>query len=418
LQITLPVGEHTIRVAKDKYSQLAAKKITVEKDQAANLSFKLAELTVEPGFLDISSTAGASLKIDGQPWGNIPPDGRAQIQVSPKATYLIELQAPNADSWIKTVGPVKADQHLNVTANLIFKAIPATIESFTGPAEPVSPGQSVKITWKTANARTVDIGGIGPNLNPNDSRDVSIFQNETFTIVAKGDGGNSAPRTITVAVKSAPARPPGVTSFTSSATKIRQGESVVLTWSTTDASSVSINGADVAPTSGGSQTVKPNQDTTYTLLAIGTGNPAKSSVSVAVDKAPTLIPVPTTAPAPTPPVVDQSAKDATAIRDALNRLSAAYATQLVSEVKKEWTGMTKDQEKAVSGVFSNEGFKAVAIQYDGCSNPAVSADAATINCTETTSWTADRKRSSHPMQVAITLKKISGLWKVDTKLGK
>jgi len=410
LQVTLPVGRHLIRVSKDKYEQSPAKPIQVDKNQVTSVSFKLVELTVQPGFLEISSTPGASVKVDGVPWGTIGQDGKARVQVAPKASYVLEIQASNSDLWKKTVGPVRADQALPVTASLTFKPLPV-VDAFTGPTEPVVQGQSAKITWKTSNARSVDIDGIGQNLNPNDSKEVAVSQNTTFTLIAKGEGGSSAARTLSVTVKAA-VKPPSVLSFRASPARIQQGESTTLTWSTTDAQSVTIDNGIGTNSANGSRQVTPTQNTTYQLTASGPGGSANFTTSVIVDAKPQP-----TQPAPLP-VVDQTAKEAAEIKDALNRLSAAYATQLVSEVKKEWTGMTKEQEKAVGGVFSNEGFKAVAIQYDGCSAPSVNGDTAVISCTETTSWTADKKRSSHPMPVSITLKKISGVWKVENKFGK
>ena len=80
--------------------------------------------------------------------------------------------------------------------------------------------------------------------------------------------------------------------------------------------------------------------------------------------------------------------------------------------------MNKDQEKAIKGVFANQGLKALAMQYDACSNPTISGDTATLTCTETMSYTADKKRQSNAVQVAITLKKVAGAWKVATKFGK
>ena len=183
---------------------------------------------------------------------------------------------------------------------------------------------------------------------------------------------------------------------------------MVLNWSTTDATSTSINGAAVTPAAAGSISASPSETTTYTLSATGSGSPAKLSVTVTVD--PKV--------QPPPSLLNAAPSDAAAIRTALDRLSGAYATQLPEEVKKQWTGMNKDQEKAVKAVFSNSGVKAIAMVYDSCGNPAVNGDTATISCTETMSYTADNKRQSRAGQVNITLKKSGSDWKVSTKFGK
>ncbi len=408
LQLTLPAGDHTVRVSKDKYNQIPAKQIHIDKDQSVSVTFSLLEMTGHPGFLEIASTPGATVKVDGQPWGTIGADGKARVQVEPKSTYLLQLEASNAEPWTKTVGPVRADQTLNVPASLTLKPAP-NIELFTGPQE-VSAGQTVKIAWATSHAKSVDIDGVGQGLGPVGEKDVTVSQSITYTLTAKGDGGTST-KTLSIAVKAAAARAPVVTSFKASPARIQQGDTTTLTWSTTDAQSVTIDNGIGTTAANGSHPVSPTQSTTYNLTATGPGGTSNYTTSVIVDakSQPTQ---------PTQPTTTQPSSDATAITAALTRLSAAYSTQLFDAVKAEWTGMTRDQERAMKGVFANQGLKALAMQYDACSNPTVSGDSATLTCTETMSYTADKKRQSNAVHVIITLKKTAGAWKVDTKFGK
>ena len=406
LQLTLPAGDHTVRVSKDEYNQLPAKKVRIDKDQSVPLSFTLEELTGHPAFLEITSTPGATVKVDGQAWGTVGADGKAHVQVDPKPTYLIQIEASNAESWTKTVGPVKGDQTLTVAANLIVKAVP-TVDLFTGQTE-VTAGQTIRIAWATTHAKSVDIENLGQNLSPTGAKDVTVNQDTTYTLIAKGEGGTSSPKTLSVTVKAAAPKAPSISSFTPSAARIKQGEAIVLTWATTDATSTTINGSAVTPAASGSISASPTETTTYTLSANGAGNPAKLSVTVTVD--PKI--------QPPPSLLNAAPSDASAIRTALDRLSGAYATQLPEEVRKQWTGMNKEQEKAVKTVFSNSGVKAIAMVYDACGNPAVNGDTATISCTETMSYTAGNKRQSSALQVNITLKKSGSEWKVSNKFGK
>jgi serine/threonine protein kinase len=407
LQLTLPAGDHTVRVSKEKYNQLAAKQVHIDKDQSVPVSFTLVELTGHPGFLEITSSPGAAVKVDSQSWGTIGPDGKLRVQVEPKSTYVVQLTASNADVWTKTVGPVKADQVLSVPASLTLKPLP-TVLFFSGPGE-VSAGQTVKVTWATEHASAVDVdNNVGQNLKPAGEQDVTVNQSTTYTLTAKGDGGTFQKKLVINVKAAAAPKAPTITSFTPSAARIKQGDSVVLVWSTTDATSTSINGAAVTPAAAGSISASPSETTTYTLSATGTGSPAKLSVTVTVD--PKV--------QPPPSLLNAAPSDAAAIRTALDRLSGAYATQLPEEVRKQWTGMNKDQEKAVKAVFSNSGVKAIAMVYDSCGSPAVNGDTATISCTETMSYTADNKRQSRAGQVNITLKKSGSEWKVSTKFGK
>jgi len=104
------------------------------------------------------------------------------------------------------------------------------------------------------------------------------------------------------------------------------------------------------------------------------------------------------------------------IKGALSRMSAAYATELVPEVKKAWLGITKQQENALKRVFSD--LQAVAVEYDSCGGAIFSSthDSATVVCTERLSYThASHRESMTPLQVSLTLRNISGVWYVDSK---
>jgi peptidoglycan-associated lipoprotein len=62
---------------------------------------------------------------------------------------------------------------------------------------------------------------------------------------------------------------------------INAGQSVTLTWSTTDASSASIQGLGPVPTSG-NRTVQPTESTDFTLTATGDGGTATATARVTV----------------------------------------------------------------------------------------------------------------------------------------
>jgi len=65
------------------------------------------------------------------------------------------------------------------------------------------------------------------------------------------------------------------------------GDSVMLTWSTTNATTASIDGLGDVPTSG-TKTVTPNASTSYHLVAKGAGGTADASVRVTVSAAPAV----------------------------------------------------------------------------------------------------------------------------------
>jgi peptidoglycan-associated lipoprotein len=72
---------------------------------------------------------------------------------------------------------------------------------------------------------------------------------------------------------------------------VSAGDQVQLSWRTTDATTVSIDGIGDVPTSG-VKTVTPTQSTTYHLVARGDGGSADASASVTVN-APPAVQVPT-----------------------------------------------------------------------------------------------------------------------------
>jgi len=69
-------------------------------------------------------------------------------------------------------------------------------------------------------------------------------------------------------------------------TSIQKGESVRLTWTTTDATNVSIAPEVGAVTAQGSTAVTPSDSTTYTITATGAGGTGNGSVSVTVNVPP------------------------------------------------------------------------------------------------------------------------------------
>lgn len=106
----------------------------------------------------------------------------------------------------------------------------------------------------------------------------------TYTLTATGAGG-TATATVTVAVNSAPAPTPAPTiQFTVTPSTIASGGSAVLSWQTTNATSVSIQpagGSNLPPS--GTLTVKPTSTTTYKATATGDGGTASATVTITVN---------------------------------------------------------------------------------------------------------------------------------------
>jgi len=116
--------------------------------------------------------------------------------------------------------------------------------------------------------------------------------------------------------KATPAAPPPppppaakpTASISADRTSIQKGESVRLTWTTTDATNVSIAPEVGAVTAQGSTTVTPSDSATYSITATGAGGTANASVSVTVN-----VPPPPVVKAPEPSLDELFLKE---VRDA------------------------------------------------------------------------------------------------------
>ena len=139
----------------------------------------------------------------------------------------------------------------------------------------ITAGASATLTWATTNAGSVTIDqGVGA-VTPVEGGSVSVTPSTTttYTLTATGEAGS-------ISVM------PGITATLSADPfQIASGESTTLEWTTSGATSVTIDqgvGA-VTPVEGGSVSVTPSATTAYTLTATGESGIASATASVIVD---------------------------------------------------------------------------------------------------------------------------------------
>ena len=165
---------------------------------------------------------------------------------------------------------------INIT---VSTATPAPTISFSASPSSITSGQSSTLSWTTTNATTVSIDqGIGA-VATSGTRAVSPTTTTTYTITATGSGGTKT-ATATVTVGSGTSAP--TISFSASPTSITTGQSSTLTWSTTNATSVSIDQGIGAVGTSGTRAVSPTASTTYTLTATGPGGTTSATAAVSV----------------------------------------------------------------------------------------------------------------------------------------
>jgi len=194
--------------------------------------------------------------------------------VSPSATTTYTATATGAG------GKIAASATLTVTPN----PVPTVIVS-ANPTSIVS-GSSSTLTVNTTNATQVTIAGSDGTAyslpSTSGTQTVSPTATTTYTVTATGPGGKtSASTTVTVTKNPLP-----TVSITANPVSIIAGNSSTLTVIATNTTGVTVTGTDgstypMQPT-GGTQTVSPTGDTTYTATATGAGGTTSASTTVTV----------------------------------------------------------------------------------------------------------------------------------------
>ena len=122
-----------------------------------------------------------------------------------------------------------------------------------------------------------------------------------FHYIKSGHSSQMLNFAFTVTVTANPPPPtsyPVINSFTASPSSVHAGDSSILTWSISNATSITIDNGIGAVSSAGSRTIIPATTTTYTLLASHGANTVAQTVMVNV----TVTPPPTPPTPPTPPI--------------------------------------------------------------------------------------------------------------------
>ncbi len=193
---------------------------------------------------------------------------------------------------VKFNGGSYAAKTISCTGKLTVKAAPkvASCDAFVStPADKVyHAGDKVTLQWNTTNATSVSINNSVGTVAADGSKSVIINKTTTYTLTAKGTGGND---TCTTKVVVTPKTVASCDAFTVSKNTVPYGGgNVTLNWSTTNASAVSISGIGNVAVDG-SKSVFVSANTTYTLTAKGTdGNDTCVAKVTVVDEPETIVP--------------------------------------------------------------------------------------------------------------------------------
>jgi hypothetical protein len=176
---------------------------------------------------------------------------------------------------------------------------PPAVVSFTVNPSAINAGQLATLTWTVNNASTVKIDPFSGNQYSSGSTVVSPPATTTYVLIASNMGGN-ATSTVTLTVNPIatqnpvatinpalpPAPPPAVTDFRVTPSSINMGDSAILKWDTTGATSVFIE-PDIGYVSlSGSQAVSPTNSTSYVLTASNASSTVTSSATLNINPYP------------------------------------------------------------------------------------------------------------------------------------
>jgi hypothetical protein len=240
---------------------------TTDPAPTASLSANPTSITAgQSSMLTWSSTNATSVTLNGAP---VALSGSQPM--SPAATTTYTLVASNAAG-------VSVTKAVTVTVSAPTTD-PAPTATLSASPMSITSGQSSTLTWSTTNATSVTMNGAP--VAASGSQPYSPTSTTTYTLVATNASGVSVTKAVTVTV-SAPTPAPTAT-LSANPTSIMSGQSSMLTWSTTNATSVTMNGAPVAVS--GSQSYSPTTTTTYTLVArnsAGVSATATATVTVSM----------------------------------------------------------------------------------------------------------------------------------------
>ena len=237
---TLGVGTHSILAAAvDSGGTPGSASATITVDPAPlgppavnTFSVTPTPITVgETATLSWNTTDADSVTIDNGV-GTVALDG--STAVTPAVTTPYALTAVN------TLGTATA----SVTVTVNPAPLPA-VDSYSATPSTITAGQSATLSWTTTNADSVSIDG-GASLPADGSSTVSPVTTTAYVLTATGPGrsvtarrpGGSVTASVTITVNPVPA----VDSFTGAPATITAGQSATLSWTTTNADSVSIDG--------------------------------------------------------------------------------------------------------------------------------------------------------------------------------
>ena len=219
--------------------QFTAQPAAITSGQTSTLSWVIQNATsasISPGVGTVSATTGS-------------------VAVSPTATttYTLTATGPNGST--------------TQTVQITVGATSAQILRFSASPNSIASGGQSTLSWSTSGATTISISPTVGTVSANGSTTVSPATTTTYTISATGTDGKTVTAVAQVTVGAVTAQ---IVRFAANPSSIATGASTTLSWSTSNATSVSISPGIGTVAANGSAPVSPAATTVYTLTATGT----------------------------------------------------------------------------------------------------------------------------------------------------
>lgn len=203
--------------------------------------------------------------------GEVRSSGEMSVQVHADASY--ELLAVNESGEASASASVRADAIpvARASADRTFGTLPLTV-AFDGSTSSDPDGDELAYEWDFDSDGVVDATGVTA------SHSYASAGSHTAALIVTDPYGASSTATVAVHV----AAPAPTVSLSVSSQRIRAGEPVTLSWTSTDADSIVISPGIGPVEASGDRQVMPADDTTYTITASGSGGTATATVHVVV----------------------------------------------------------------------------------------------------------------------------------------
>ena len=239
---------------------------------APTVALKAQPGTVTSGASTVLSwTASNANSVSISGLGTFPAKGSVKVTPATTTTYTATATGPGGTTASSTVVSVTTSGPKPAVA---LNAQPGNVVA----------GASAVLSWATSNATSVSIAGVG-TFGANGSVNVTPTSTASYTATATGPGGTAA-STTTVTVSQ---NPPPTISFNAQPSNITSGATSVLSWTTSNATSVNIPGLGAFPPNGSTK-VTPSATTSYTATAQAAGGTANASTTVTVKSNGTSLP--------------------------------------------------------------------------------------------------------------------------------